>query len=470
LSETIMPETEKILIIDDELDMLRSIAEVLEREGFEVDTADSGPQGLKQLRDKVFDIVITDLRMPEVDGETILSRALELYPDIVVIMMTGYASIETAVKTMKMGAFHYLAKPFKPMELTILVRKAIEQKQLRDENRYLRSQLKSKYRFDNIVGTNEKMQELFRLVEKVANTNSTVLITGESGTGKELIARALHYNSDRRDNPLVTVNCGAIPETLLEDELFGHVKGAFTGAIKDRLGRFEQANNGSLFLDEIGTMPPSLQVKLLRILQERSFERVGGTKTVKVDVRVITATSVNLEEAVQQGQFREDLYYRLNVIPAKICPLRERKDDIPLLAAHFLRKFCKEQGQAVKTISQSAIRQMMGYDWKGNVRQLENAMERAVTLSGDNEMILPADLPPEIRDTPEDGLLGSFDVPEDGINLAEVLATLERRLIRQSLKRAAGNKKKAAELLQVKRTTLVEKIKRINQLESGPAL
>ncbi len=465
-----MPEVEKILIIDDELDMLRSIAEVLEREGFEVDTADSGPRGLRQLRDKVYDIVITDLRMPEVDGEAILSRALELYPDIVVIMMTGYASIETAVKTMKMGAFHYLAKPFKPMELTILVRKAIEQKQLRDENRYLRSQLKSKYRFDNIVGTNEKMQELFRLVEKVANTNSTVLITGESGTGKELIARALHYNSDRRDKPLISVNCGAIPETLLEDELFGHVKGAFTGAIKDRLGRFEQANNGSLFLDEIGTMSPNLQVKLLRVLQERSFERVGGTKTVKVDVRVITATSVNLEEAVRLGQFREDLYYRLNVIPAKICPLRERKDDIPLLAVHFLRKFCKEQGLAVKTINQSAIRQMMAYDWKGNVRQLENAIERAVTLSSDSETILPADLPPEIRDTPEDGLLGSYDVPEEGINLAEVLATLERRLIQQSLKWAAGNKKKAAELLQVKRTTLVEKIKRINQLENGPTL
>ncbi len=465
-----MPDVEKILIIDDELDMLRSIAEVLEREGFEVSTADGGPKGLKQLRENVYDIVITDLRMPEVDGETILSRALELYPDIVVIMMTGYASIETAVKTMKMGAFHYLAKPFKPMELTILVRKAIEQKQLRDENRYLRSQLKSKYRFDNIVGVNEKMLELFRLVEKVANTNSTVLITGESGTGKELIARALHYNSDRRDHPLVSVNCGAIPETLLEDELFGHVKGAFTGAIRDRLGRFEQANNGSLFLDEIGTMTPNLQVKLLRILQERAFERVGGTKTVKVDVRVITATSVNLEEAVQHRLFREDLYYRLNVIPVKLPPLRERKDDIPLLAAHFLRKFCKEQELSVKTINQSAIRQMMAYDWKGNVRQLENAIERAVTLSGDSETILPADLPPEIRDTPEDGLLGSYDVPEEGINLAEVLATLERRLIRQSLKRAGGNKKKAAELLQVKRTTLVEKIKRINQQEDGPTL
>ena len=465
-----MPEDEKILIIDDELDMLRSIAEVLERDGFEVDTADSGPHGLKQMREKVYDIVITDLRMPDIDGEAILTQALELYPDIVVIMMTGYASIETAVKTMKMGAFHYLAKPFKPMELTILVRKAIEQKQLRDENRYLRSQLKSKYRFDNIIGNNEKMQGLFRLVEKVANTNSTILITGESGTGKELIARALHYNSDRRNNPLISVNCGAIPETLLEDELFGHVKGAFTGAIKDRIGRFEQANNGSLFLDEIGTMSPNLQVKLLRVLQERAFERVGGTKTVKVDVRVITATSINLEEAVQQRTFREDLYYRLNVIPVKLPPLRERKDDIPLLAAHFLSKYSKNLGLAVKTINQSAIRQMMAYNWKGNVRQLENAIERAVTLSGDSEMILPADLPPEIRDTPEDGLLGSYDVPEEGIILAEVLATLERRLIRQSLKRAGGNKKKAAELLRVKRTTLVEKIKRINQQENGPTL
>jgi DNA-binding NtrC family response regulator len=465
-----MPEDEKILIIDDELDMLRSITAVLEREGFDVDTADSGPHGLKQLREKVYDIVITDLRMPDVDGEAILSRALELYPDIVVIMMTGYASIETAVKTMKMGAFHYLAKPFKPMELTILVRKAIEQKQLRDENRYLRSQLKSKYRFDNIVGSNEKMQELFRMVEKVANTNSTVLITGESGTGKELIAKALHFNSDRRDNPLISVNCGAIPETLLEDELFGHVKGAFTGAIKDRLGRFEQANNGSLFLDEIGTMTPNLQVKLLRVLQERSFERVGGAKTISVDVRIITATSMNLEEAVQHGVFREDLYYRLNVIPVQLPPLRERKDDIPALAAHFLRKYAKEQDTLIKTINQSAIRQMMAYDWKGNVRQLENAIERAVTLSGDSETILPADLPPEIRDMPDDGLLGSYDVPEEGINLAEVLGTLERRLIQQSLKRAGGNKKKAAELLQVKRTTLVEKIKRINQVENGPTV
>lgn len=465
-----MAEDEKILIIDDELDMLRSIADVLEREGFEVDTAESGPHGLKQLREKVYDIVITDLRMPDVDGEAILTRAMEFYPDIVVIMMTGYASIETAVKMMQMGAFHYLAKPFKPMELTILVRKAIEQKRLRHENRYLRSQLKTKYRFDSIIGNNEKMQELFRLVEKVANTASTVLITGESGTGKELIARALHYNSDRRDNPLVAVNCGAIPETLLEDELFGHVKGAFTGAIKDRLGRFEQANNGSLFLDEIGTMTPGLQVKLLRVLQERSFERVGGVKNVRVDVRMITATSINLEQAVQQGTFREDLYYRLNVIPVRLPPLRERKDDIPLLVAHFLSIFSKNLGLPVKTINQSAIRQMMAYDWKGNVRQLENAIERAVTLCGDSETILPADLPPEIRDTPEDGLLGSYNVPEEGINLAEVLATLECRLIRQSLKRAGGNKKKAAELLQVKRTTLVEKIKRINQQENGPAL
>jgi DNA-binding NtrC family response regulator len=461
-----MAEEQKILIIDDELDMLRSITEVLEREGFDVDSAESGPLGLKQLRENVYDIVITDLRMPEVDGEEILTLALDLYPDIVVIMMTGYASIETAVKTMKMGAFHYLAKPFKPMELIVLVRKAIEQRRLRDENRYLRSQLKSRYHFENIIGTNEKMQELFRLVEKVANTNSTVLITGESGTGKELIARALHYNSDRRDNPLVSVNCGAIPETLLEDELFGHVKGAFTGAHKDRLGRFEQANNGTLFLDEIGTMTPALQVKLLRVLQERSFERVGGAKTVKVDVRVITATSVNLEEAVQHGEFREDLYYRLNVIPAKLPPLRERKDDIPLLTAHFLRKYCEEQELPLKAINQSAIRQMMAYDWKGNVRQLENAIERAVTLSGDSETILPGDLPPEIRNTPDDGLLGSYSVPEEGINLAEVLAGLERRLIRQSLNLAGGNKKKAAELLQVKRTTLVEKIKRINQLES----
>jgi DNA-binding NtrC family response regulator len=365
------------------------------------------------------------------------------------------------VATLKLGAFDYISKPFKPIELSMIVKKAIEQKKLKAENKHLREQLEDKYRFDNIVGNSHKMQDIYSIVRKVARSNSTVVIYGDSGTGKELIAKAIHYNSDRKNNPLICVNCGAIPEHLLEDELFGHVKGAFTDAIRSKPGRFELAHNGTLFLDEIGNMSPSLQVKLLRVLQEREFERVGGTKTMKVDVRIIAATSADLEKSVREKKFREDLYYRLNVIPIHLPPLRERRDDIPLLVKHFMSKVCNNQNNRQISISQQAMRLLMNFHWSGNVRQLENVIERAVTLVGDRDQVHPSDLPPEIQDTIDNPLCTDIHIPDEGINYRTVIQDMEVSLILKTLKKTNWNKKQAAKLLNLKRTTLVEKIKKL---------
>jgi DNA-binding NtrC family response regulator len=376
-------------------------------------------------------------------------------------MMTGYGTIESAVEAIKTGAYDYILKPIRLVELRALLFNALEKKSLRLENQRLSLQLKNKYRFENIIGTDEKMIKVFKLVEQVSPASSTVLITGESGTGKELVARAIHYNSPRKDKPLISVNCGALLDTLLEDELFGHVKGAFTSALASRPGRFDLANQGTLFLDEIGNMSQSLQIKLLRVLQEKKFERLGGSGTVQVDVRIITATSSNLKKMVEEGKFRKDLFYRLNVFNIELPSLVERKGDLPLLCRHILENVCRKEEKSPKIVSQAAMKLLLNYSWPGNVRQLENVLERAVILIGDREQILPEDLPPEIVEAGAERLFPEIMIPDEGVSLNSIVSNLERELILKTLKKTGGNKKLAAELLHVKRTTLLEKLKRL---------
>ncbi len=444
--------------MDDEAALRSLMAERLAERGFEVVEADSGEKAIEYLDQFAFDILITDLRLPGVDGSRVIGAAKERYPGIVAIVITGYGTVKDAVDAMKRGASDYVTKPFQFDELLHVLDKALEQRRLASENAYLRSQLEQRYQFGGILGRSRPMQELFHLLETVASANSTILITGETGTGKEVVARAVHHNSPRKAHRFVALNCSAIPESLLEAELFGHVRGAFTGAIGARQGRFEQAHKGTLFLDEVGTMSTALQMKLLRALQEREFERVGDSQTIKVDVRVIAATNSNLTNMVADGSFREDLYYRLNVIPIHLPPLRDRRDDIPVLAKHFLDKF-SPGGQM--QISQGAMRVLMAFPWPGNVRQLENAIERAVTLSGGRKEIDVADLPPEIQAAPTASLAPFVEFPDDGLDMPAYLSSIEKDLIRRSLERTGGNRNKAAELLRIKRTTLVEKLKRL---------
>jgi DNA-binding NtrC family response regulator len=453
---------EHILVVDDDDRIRDVIVEFLRREGMVVDNFKNPVEALRSIHKTAYDIILTDVRMPEMDGCGLLKRIMELYPECVVIMMTGYGTIENAVEAMKAGAYDYILKPIRLVELRVLLRNAVEKRNLRLENLQLSTQLKKKYQFDNIVGTDEKMIDVFKLVEKVASTASTVLVTGESGTGKELIARAIHYNSPRKDKPMINVNCGALSESLLEDELFGHVRGAFTSALSARPGRFELANFGTLFLDEIGNMSQNLQVKLLRVLQEKKFERLGGTNTIQVDVRILAATSSDLKKMVEEGLFRKDLFYRLNVINIELPPLRRRKGDIPLIIHHIIESLCRKNGRPPKVISQDVMKYLLNYHWPGNVRQLENVLERALILLGERAEILPDDLPPEILDAVPDQLFADIEVPDEGLSLNTVVANLERELIAKTLQRTGGNKKQAAELLRLKRTTLLEKLKRLS--------
>src|SRR6476620_2655318 len=388
---------EQVMVVDDEEELRRAIVDILTLEGFDVDQAVSAEEASEKLAQTAYDVLITDHNLPGKTGVELLEESLVRYPEIIGVVITGYGTIETAVSAIKKGAYNYLSKPFKLVELPVMVRKGLKERQLRFENQYLRKQLDEKYGFSNIIGTGRAMKRIFELVDTIAGLSSTCLIQGETGTGKELIAKAIHFNSRRKDQKLVSINCGAIPENLLESELFGHVKGAFTGAVQTRIGRFEQANAGTIFLDEIGNMPVSLQVKLLRVLQEREFERVGGNSTVKVDVRIIAATSSNLEQMVKDATFREDLYYRLNVIPINWPPLRERREDVPLLVQKFIEHFCETHKLDLKTVSPQVMKALMAYDWPGNVRQLENLVERMVALTGTRPAILPPDLPAEVQ-------------------------------------------------------------------------
>ncbi len=457
---------ECILVVDDSPDIRFTMSEVLKTKGFSVESASDGQEAIEMLENRYFDIVLTDLSMPRKTGMDVLRYVTENSPETICIIITGFGTIQGAVEALKIGAYDYLCKPIKPDEVTILIDKALEVRDLKRENRNLKKELKNRYGFDNIIGTSKPMQEVFRLVEKVADTDSTVLITGESGTGKELIAHSIHYASDRKDGPFIPVNCAAIPEELLESELFGHEKGAFTHAIKTRIGRFELANKGTIFLDEIGEMSPSLQVKLLRVLQERKFERVGGVKTISVDIRVVAATNQDLETAVKEGRFREDLYYRLNVIPIHVPPLRERRSDIPLLAKYFLEKYCKGKRKGVQGISDEAMDILVRYDWPGNVRELENIIERMVILAS-GDIITKEDLPLQIVEKAgcSPGLVAvtgeAMEFPDDGLSLSQAVSELEKTLILKALERTGGVKNRAAKLLKMNRTTLIEKMKKL---------
>jgi DNA-binding NtrC family response regulator len=446
-----------LLLVEDEASLREAVAEQLSDRGYSVTEADSGEAAFARLADFAFDALVTDLRLPGADGAAVIEAAIERYPDIVAIVVTGFGTVKDAVEAIKRGASDFVSKPFQIDELLHVLEAGLEQRRLRSENAYLRAQLDERHRFTGIIGKSPAMERLFQLLEMVAATSSTILITGETGTGKEIVARAIHHNGPRRSQRFVALNCSAIPESLLEAELFGHVRGAFTGAVGDRPGRFEQAHKGTLFLDEVGTMSPALQMKLLRALQEREFERVGASNTTKVDVRVIAATNSDLGRLVSEGQFREDLFYRLNVIPVTLPPLKERREDIPLLVQHFLEKF--QRGST--TVSQEAMRRLMAYSWPGNVRQLENAVERALAFSGSRGQVNVEDLPPEFVADDPPLLEASLDLPEEGVDLNRVLAGLERDLIRCSLERTGGNKGQAARLLRINRTTLVEKLKRL---------
>ena len=463
--------TKHLLLVEDEVALRQAIAEQLADRGYHVEQAESGEAAVARLADFAFDIIITDLRLPGLDGAALVQSAVERYPDIVAIVITGYGTVKDAVEAIKRGAADFVAKPFQIDELLHVLDSAIEQRRLKSENAYLRAQLEERYKFEGLIGKSRAMARLFQLLETVAATTSTILITGETGTGKEVVARAIHHNSPRRMHRFVALNCSAIPETLLEAELFGHVRGAFTGAVGNRQGRLEQSHKGTLFLDEVGTMSPALQMKLLRVLQQREFERVGDSHTIKVDVRVIAATNSDLLQMVEDGQFRSDLYYRLNVIPIQLPPLRDRKEDVPLLAQHFLEQFqeavaasgvAREGGPAPRlTVSQEAMRRLMSYSWPGNVRQLENAVERAVAFSGGRSQIDVADLPSELQQPEPAPVASSVSLPEEGLDLSVLVAAIERDLIHRSLERTGGNKGQAARLLNLKRTTLVEKLKRL---------
>jgi DNA-binding NtrC family response regulator len=460
-----MPDTTKhLLLVEDEAPLRQAIADQLSDRGYHVEQADSGEAAIARLADFAFDIIITDLRLPGVDGSAVIEAAVARYPDIIAIVVTGYGTVKDAVEAIKRGASDFVSKPFQIDELLHVLGSSLEQRRLKSENAYLRSQLEERYRFEGVIGKSRPMARLFQLLETVAPTNSTILITGETGTGKEVVAKAIHLNGPRRMHRFVALNCSAIPETLLEAELFGHVRGAFTGAVGNRQGRLEQAHRGTVFLDEVGTMSAALQMKLLRVLQEREFERVGDSHTTKVDVRVIAATNSDLARMVAEGQFREDLFYRLNVIPVHLPPLRERKEDIPLLVQHFLAIF-RNGAPTLLTVSQEAMRRLMSFSWPGNVRQLENAVERAVALSAGRTQIDVGDLPTEVQKAQETALTTAVTLPEDGLDLDAFIADIERDLIQRSLERTGGNKGKAARLLNLKRTTLVEKLKRLSSPE-----
>jgi two-component system response regulator PilR (NtrC family) len=439
-----MSTLNRILVVDDEQSMRELLSIMLRKEGYEVVTADNGEKALKAVQNDIFDLVITDLKMPQMDGMTLLKAVKESSPDTIVIIITAFGTTEGAEKARLLGAYDYIGKPFNNDEIKLVIQNALEKGHLRKENILLKREIESRMGFENFIGKSEPMQRIFSLIRQVADTKSTVLITGESGTGKELVARALHAQGSRNAHPFVTVNCGALPETLLESELFGYMKGSFTGAVANKQGLFETANGGTIFLDEISTMTPALQVKLLRVLQEREFKRVGGTADIKVDVRVIAATNRELLADVNKGLFREDLFYRLNVMPIHLPPLRERKDDIPLLINFFLKK--SSSGREPKKISSEAMNRLLSHRWPGNVRELENTVERLnILASGDTIRI--EHIPDSITSISPCPELIPLDIPESGIDLESLLQNAERTMLYKALDKAGGVKTEAAKLL-----------------------
>ncbi len=452
----------KILVVDDEQTLRAALFRIFSRRNYQVITTGNIREAETVITaNSELELAIVDVKLPDGDGIELLSTLKQKYGNIPIIVLTGFASIDVAVKATKKGAFHFMTKPFNIEELASIVDKALSHKKLMYENTELKTQLQSKYKFDNIVGQSLPIRNVLNMIEKVADSDSTILVTGESGTGKELIAKAIHYNSSRSNQAFVPINCGAIPSELLESELFGHVKGAFTGAISNRQGRFELANKGTLFLDEIGDLSPNLQVKLLRVLQEKRFEPVGSAKTIESDVRIVAATNVDLGKAVKEGRFREDLYYRLNVIPMKIPALRERKDDIPILLEHFIQKFNQNAGIQITGIHPMAMDKLMHYAWPGNIRELENFVERVSILRKEG-MIEISDIPQYFQDHQGNQLNGNLaiDIPENGLDFNTAIASYENQLILNALNKTGWNRNQAAILLRLNRTTLVEKIKK----------
>ena len=470
----------RVLLVDDDRVARVPLRDDIREAGYEVDETGSAEEALDLLEKREYDVVVTDLRMPGMDGIELLELVKSRRPDAEVIVITAYGTVQTAVRAMKLGAYEYLTKPFDNEELLLLLERIRKVREVMAENLRLRKRLEEQYRLEDMVGKGHKMQEVFRLIRTVAPSDSTVLLQGETGTGKELAAYAFHELSHRRDGPFVKVSCAALSRELLESELFGHVKGAFTSAVRDKPGKFELADGGTIFLDEVDDIPLELQVKLLRVLQEREFERVGGTRTLKVDVRVIAATKVDLFERVRRGLFRKDLYYRLNVVPIRLPPLRERREDIPLLVEHFLKHFGVE-GRI--TISPDAMKLLMDYDWPGNVRELENLIERLVVV-GAGPQVRPEDLPPEVRTPVQPGEMGpsleevlkrqeeleamirmlraGTTEPDIGTaSFEEIVAAKERELIQEALRRTGGNKTRAAELLRMKLSTFRDKMRRL---------
>jgi two-component system response regulator AtoC len=438
--------TAHLLVVDDDPITLDLLKEVLSKEGYGVETALSGEEAIKQGMDTFFDLIVTDVRMGEKDGMEVLRSFKKISPETTVIMITAFGSIETAIEAIREGAFDYISKPFKLDEIRFTIRRALEQRRLLQENKFYRQELLDKYQFENVIGRTPQMFQVYKTIAKVADTKSTVLLYGERGTGKELIARSIHYNSLRNNRPFIPVDCASIVETLIESELFGHVRGAFTGALSTKKGLFEEADGGTIFLDELSNLSLSMQTKLLRFLQEHEIKRVGGTESVRVDVRVIAATNQPLEPLIKNGKFREDLFDRLNVVSITLPPLRERKEDIPLLANHFLQKFSEENHKNISHISPEALEILIQYAWPGNVRELEHTIERAVILTP-HPIILPEDLPRKIF---EEAKGAEMLFPEESLPLKEV----EKRYVLKVLQETKGNKKKAAEILGIDRTTL----------------
>jgi len=450
-----MNEEKKILVIDDEKNMRHMLALLLEKEGYQVDNAGNGKQGLDLALQNFYDLILCDLKMPVMDGMAFLEKFRDSKQESTVIVMSAYGTMDTAIEAMKRGAYDYVSKPFKADEILLTLKKAEERERLRKENRLLQQSMRERYSYAQMIGHSPAMQEIFATIEKVADYKTSVLVTGESGTGKELIARAIHYNSSRADKPLVTVNCGAIPETLLESELFGHKKGSFTDAIKDKRGLFQEAHGGSIFLDEIGELPRPLQVKLLRALQEEEIKRVGDTQSIKIDIRVMAATTKDLAEEVKGGRFRDDLYYRINVLHITVPPLRERPEDIAQLILHFIDKTRKRLGSEMDGVSPAAGRALQAYSWPGNVRELENFIERAMVMAGGDTIEL-GDLPPALQSKVE---TADFVADDANLSIKQASKRLERTLISKALEQTGGNRTQAAKILEISHPALLYKMK-----------
>ncbi len=448
----------KILVVDDEKHVQRLLLEILKKEGYKVQTVGDGKQAIEKMEQTIFDLVLMDIRMPVMNGIEAFKILSGKYPDIPFIMMTAFASVDTAIETMKLGAFNYISKPFNNAEVRLNVKRALAIRNMTDELQELRQKVQSHFSINSIIGKSAKMQEMYKMIGKVASTNAIVLIQGESGTGKELVAKAIHYNSDRKERPLVDVNCAALPSGLLESELFGHEKGSFTGAASQKKGKFEYAHEGTIFLDEICEMELNLQAKLLRVIQEKEFQRVGGLETYKTDVRIIAATNRKMDELVKSGEFREDLYYRLNVVQVSIPPLRERKDDLPLLVDYFLNKFNKKTGKSFQCFSTEAMKLINAYNWTGNVRELENAVERAVVM-GSGKIIMPEDLPMNLQTGSENS---KASISFENRPLKEILREVERKVIGKTLEETGWNKMQTAKKLQMSRKAVLYKIEKYN--------